>query len=309
MQEFFVSYNQADRGWAEWIAWTLEKGGHTTSIQAWDIQPGANFVLEMQRFAIESRRTLIVLSANYLASMFTQPEWAAAFVDDPTSRARKLLPVRVAVCEPPGLLKAIVYCDLVGLDQATAREKLLAAVKQSRALPDVEPSFPGTVAPTPPPPVSQGHADARRAASELLDLLETTRVTFNAQARLRNQLVAGMRQRLGITEHLEYEPFFLKYFSAMNAEEKRLHATMRAYTSDVLADYNRRVLQLVEQSPELRQAVPRLQELKQHLTIWLAKFQSLFAATPEMALVYVGVEEKAGFPTGIEAELRAYAVS
>ncbi|MGA9350971.1 MAG: TIR domain-containing protein [Anaerolineae bacterium] len=26
MKDFFISYNSADRTWAEWIAWQLEEG-------------------------------------------------------------------------------------------------------------------------------------------------------------------------------------------------------------------------------------------------------------------------------------------
>ncbi|MEN2283518.1 hypothetical protein AAGF08_15340 [Algoriphagus sp. SE2] len=52
--------------------------------------------------------------------------------------------------------------------------------------------------------------------------------------------------------------------------------------------------------------IPRLKELKAHLEIWLAKFKGLFEITPSSCLIYVGVEEKKGFPIGIEQELREY---
>ena len=78
MKDFFVSYNKADRAWAEWIAWVLEEAGYSTVIQAWDFRPGSNFVLEMQKAAAEAERTIAVLSPEYLTARFTQPEWAAA---------------------------------------------------------------------------------------------------------------------------------------------------------------------------------------------------------------------------------------
>ena len=34
--DFFVSYTQSDRAWAEWIAWLLEEDGYRVLIQAWD---------------------------------------------------------------------------------------------------------------------------------------------------------------------------------------------------------------------------------------------------------------------------------
>jgi hypothetical protein len=35
MKDFFVSYNHADRAWAEWIEWQLEALVPKTVIQAW----------------------------------------------------------------------------------------------------------------------------------------------------------------------------------------------------------------------------------------------------------------------------------
>ena len=69
--DFFVSYNKADRSWAEWTAWQLEEEGYTTAIQAWDFRPGSNFVLEMQKAASNAERTIAVLSQDYLDAEFT----------------------------------------------------------------------------------------------------------------------------------------------------------------------------------------------------------------------------------------------
>jgi hypothetical protein len=33
MKDFFLSYNKADKNWADWIAWTLEARGYSTIIQ------------------------------------------------------------------------------------------------------------------------------------------------------------------------------------------------------------------------------------------------------------------------------------
>ncbi|MEA3344970.1 MAG: FxSxx-COOH system tetratricopeptide repeat protein [Chloroflexota bacterium] len=143
MRRFFISYNSADRQWAEWIAWQLEEAGYTTLLQAWDFRPGSNFVLEMQRGATEAERTIAVLSPNYLGARFTQAEWAAAFAKDPTGGKGTLLPVRVHECDLEGLLPQIIYVDLVGLDESAARDALLAGVHRGRAKPTAPPGFPG----------------------------------------------------------------------------------------------------------------------------------------------------------------------
>jgi hypothetical protein len=88
-KDFFVSYNKADEKWATWTAWTLEQAGFNGVIQAWDFRPGANFVLEMQRAASEAKRTIAILSPNYISSSFTQPEWTAAFAKDPKGESLK----------------------------------------------------------------------------------------------------------------------------------------------------------------------------------------------------------------------------
>src|SRR5215813_12642027 len=142
MKDFFVSYNRADRQWAEWIAWQLEEAGYTVIVQAWDIRPGSNFILEMHKAARETERTVAVLSPAYLSALYTQPEWAAALVQDPTGYKKKLLPVRVQDCAPDGLLAAVVYVDLVGKDEASAQEMLLDGVKEERAKPSRSPAFP-----------------------------------------------------------------------------------------------------------------------------------------------------------------------
>jgi hypothetical protein len=37
--DFFVSYTQADLGWAEWVAWELEDAGYRVIVQVWDMAP------------------------------------------------------------------------------------------------------------------------------------------------------------------------------------------------------------------------------------------------------------------------------
>lgn len=96
----------------------------------------------MDRAAQEAKRTIAVLSPSYLAASFTQPEWGTAIASDPTGTGRKLVPVRVADCDPRGLLGLVVYLDLIGLEQDAARERLLIGVRE-RLKPSEAPPFPG----------------------------------------------------------------------------------------------------------------------------------------------------------------------
>ena len=142
-KDFFISYNRQDRSWAEWAAWHLEEAGYTTVVQAWDFRPGSNFVMSMQQAAAQARRTVAVLSPDYLTSQFVQPEWAAAFAQDPTGQKGLLVPLRVRACDLEGLLPQIVYVDLLGLGEEEAKAALLDGVKRDRAKPSRPPAFPG----------------------------------------------------------------------------------------------------------------------------------------------------------------------
>ncbi len=142
--DFFISYNISDERWAKWIAWELEQARYSTVLMAWDFRPGSDFVAEMHKALKVCKRTIAVLSHRYLASAFCQPEWTATFASDPTGKDQKLVPVRVADCQPDGLLRARVYIDLVGLAEDMARENLLEGVKPGRAKPTEKLSFPGT---------------------------------------------------------------------------------------------------------------------------------------------------------------------
>ena len=139
--DFFVSYTSADRVWAEWIAWQLEQAGYEVIVQAWDFEPGDNFVARMRDALQQADRTLALVSAAYLASPYCIDEWTGAFLHDPDGRSR-LLQMRIEGCELPRLLRAQIYVDLVGLPREQARARLLAGVKRGRRKPASEPPFP-----------------------------------------------------------------------------------------------------------------------------------------------------------------------
>ena len=144
--DFFVSYTQADRRWAEWIAWVLEEHGHYhVLVQAWDFVPGSNWIQEMQTGTRDATRTIAVLSDNYLASQYGSAEWQAAWASDPAGDRSHALTVRVADCSRPSAA-GVTGVDLFGLDETKAQDRLLRTVAQAiagRAKPATAPGFPG----------------------------------------------------------------------------------------------------------------------------------------------------------------------
>jgi hypothetical protein len=143
--DFFVSYTQADRDWAEWIAWWLEEDGYRVLIQAWDMVAGNNWVSRMDRGVQQAARMVAVLSPDYLSSVYGGAEWQAVWAGDPQGQQRKLITVRIRGERPAGLLRGAVGIDLVGLSEVAARRRLrdeIAAVVQGRAKPGSRPPFP-----------------------------------------------------------------------------------------------------------------------------------------------------------------------
>ncbi len=142
-KDFFISYNKADRAWAEWIAWQLEEAGFSVIFEDWDFRAGGNFALDMHRAISQSERTVAVLSEDFLQAVYVHPEWAAAFAEDPTGERRTLVPVKVRDCKPDGLLRQLIFIDLIGVSEDEAKQRLLEGLNRDRAKPATAPAFPG----------------------------------------------------------------------------------------------------------------------------------------------------------------------
>jgi hypothetical protein len=146
-RDFFVSFTGADRPWAQWLLAELDAAGYSSVSQLRDFVAGGNFAIDMDRAAQRARRTLGVLSAHALQAPYVRQEWAQRLAADPTGEQHALVLVRVEPCKPEGLLRPVVYVDLVGLDEATARarlrEELAAVARGTRPQPDVA-AYPGS---------------------------------------------------------------------------------------------------------------------------------------------------------------------
>ncbi|MCM3884018.1 toll/interleukin-1 receptor domain-containing protein [Frankia sp. R82] len=144
--DYLISVADEDGGWGAWIAWELEQRGFLVHLQAWDVLPGNNPVIQMDQAVRHAEKTLLVLSENYLRAPEVQVQWTIAWRGDPTGIQRRLVPVRVAACRPEGILHGISYIDLVDLDDSDAREAFhrgIDAVLRGRNRPTSPPPFPG----------------------------------------------------------------------------------------------------------------------------------------------------------------------
>ncbi len=207
MKDFFISYNKTDRDMAVWIAEQLKDAGYSVVIQAEDMPPGSNFVLEMHKAAIEAERTIAVLSPDFLRSQFTQPEWAAAFAKDPTSANRTLLPVRVRECQPDGLLAQIVYIDLVGKEGEEARKALLEGLDRERERLSLPVRFPADEL-------------VARYCQRLSEKVSRVRIFGDEQSRELDQVFV----ELLINEEYDRRPNQAEFPGLMDAELRRMRS-------------------------------------------------------------------------------------
>jgi hypothetical protein len=150
-----------------------------------------------------------VLDMDNPASRFGAAEWAAAFSTDPDSVKRILVPVRVRETVIDGLLKSIVYIDLVGQDEKAAERRLLDGLKGARGKPVERPSFPciaaaphafpGATRPAATPSATQGYMSKIRDAITDLDRRRFMRDAFSTiQRRFEGSLDELVRQNKGV---------------------------------------------------------------------------------------------------------------
>ncbi len=155
-RDFFVSFNQADRAWATWIAWVLEQGGYSVFFQDWDFR--GSFIEQMHQATQRTERTLVVLSDNYLNSEFARSEAWATLASDPVGRKDRVVTIKVGPTGDLGLLAHFAYLDLTADGEAEAERLLCERARMSlepgyRPKPADRPRFPGGAAkPAFPPP-------------------------------------------------------------------------------------------------------------------------------------------------------------
>jgi hypothetical protein len=140
----------------------------------------------------------------------------------------------------------------------------------------------------------------REALEAIRSCLEVTYTAFTTQVRLRNRLVNTIKKRLKITTEIEYEQFFIRYFDLMDEEEHFEFNKIRALTEGLLHDNNRKMLDIITSTPDIRKELPILGALKLHLDVWLNKYDRVFTKSEKMSVLYVGVEEGVPFPVGVD---------
>lgn len=110
--DVFISYSRRDQDWVQkWLIPTLKKAGLRTCIDYESFDLGAHLIAEIERAVLSSRKTVIVLTPDYLNSAWTNMETILTATLDPGARRRRIIPLLLKKCDPPLHLRSLVYLD------------------------------------------------------------------------------------------------------------------------------------------------------------------------------------------------------
>ena len=150
------------------------------------------------------------------------------------------------------------------------------------------------------------HQELRQALIRISQYQDNTYTAFIAQVSRRNELVEMIENRLGIKRDQQFEKFFAKYYPQLNQQERFVCSQMVAITDTGLMQNNRDIVNTLKQHPEIFDHIDQAKALQQHLTFWLNKYESIFKVRQDMCLLYVGVEDKVPYPSGVDKKVKQW---
>lgn len=151
--------------------------------------------------------------------------------------------------------------------------------------------------------------------------LDLSKFIFDNQCILRNRLWKSLRERF-TTEVKEFEEKELGYnsgleqlFDKMTGSEKEDFQMIRGITEESMKKANDLLLKFAEENSSNSLNITNektvlsfdndMRDLKNHLNMWNAKFNSIFQNNPKHCLVYIHDERSIGpkFPSGIDQRI------
>ena len=147
----FISYSHEDNAWVrDTLMPCLEGEGLRVCIDFRDFEVGAPSLVNMENAVERSRKTLLVLTPNWVSSEWTEFEALLIQTRDPAGRGRRILPLMVQPCELPSRLQVFTYLDLTDPAQFDSQMRRLVAAIRSAPQPPAPAS--AALAPRPAPP-------------------------------------------------------------------------------------------------------------------------------------------------------------
>ena len=307
MPSLFISYAHRDMqptDWLDRLKLYLAPLRDRQTVEVWHdgkIGVGNKWRAEIESALQRATAAILLVGPGFLESTFISKVELPTLLDSVQGRGAQIYPLVVGYC-------AYERSVLEPYQAFNDPEKPLEAhplAEQNKWLNDLsrkvdtdlrQETLSANAMPTP-------RTDMRTVVLAIQRHLETNHAAFLAQARRRNGLVTGIRNRLDAREQLQYEKFFFRFYPKLDEEERFEFDQIRAMTVGVIREGNQNILTILEKHPELLEEIPALTALRQHLVFWLNKYDRVFVAEPKMALLYTGVEDGVPFPENIDQEV------
>ncbi len=128
--DVFISYSSKDKQWVRGeLLHALEERGLRVIIDFRDFRPGAPSIKEIERAVLSSRKTLLILTPDYLASQWTEFENLLLQTLEPSNQTLRLIPLLKEKCDLPLRLRMLTYVNFIDPDDwAIAWRQLLFAL-------------------------------------------------------------------------------------------------------------------------------------------------------------------------------------
>ncbi|HYW37845.1 MAG TPA: TIR domain-containing protein [Terriglobales bacterium] len=130
----FLSYVSSDKASARFIADALRQSGVSTWFDEWEIHVGDSIIQRIEDGAMSSDYILLLLSPAAVESEWLKAEISMALSRELHERAIRLVPVLVADCDIPPVLRDRVLLDLRGNNREIGIRRL---VEQLSAVPAI----------------------------------------------------------------------------------------------------------------------------------------------------------------------------
>ena len=141
--DVFISYSSKDRPWVKELLRKLEEQKIKVCIDYRDFILGMPSIKNIEQAVINSHKTLLILTPNYLESGWTEFENILLQTLDPANQQLRLLPLLKQKCELPLRLRALTYLNFANPeDEAFEWQRLVNAFgKQQIQTSSASPSF------------------------------------------------------------------------------------------------------------------------------------------------------------------------
>jgi hypothetical protein len=126
----FVSYSHIDKDWVNGELLPPLRKNNIRVIVDDDFPWGRTIDENIANAIAQSRRTLVVLSKNWVDSDWSNFELALTGIKDPAARRHRILPILIDDCDPPARLRILTWGDFRHIEERPAQmERLLRAIR------------------------------------------------------------------------------------------------------------------------------------------------------------------------------------